>query len=374
MNSHKSLKVLVFLLPLLMLQAGLLSCKKWRKVGRTAYIVGPTNDIVSARNSAGSKSGDQPSQPLKILNSTAVIATKLKTQKIKFCSGTLISPAAKGENYRILTNHHCFAMPGKDGHASETLYPESCEETEVFLGFDGNLEPFKTICQSGSLTSNFLGDLAVFVLENNPLGQYRPLELFPGDGVPKDRKAFIVHYPDLPEHYQRPKGENFALPTAAVTENDCMTLGPFAVSEWDLDRTLPFSLRHTCDLVHGSSGSALIDAKTMKILGVNWGGIKITRAAGTVTDNVATNASFVRSFLAGESDLAVNNAARDRSQYMAKTESSDKKQQPKNQPMQIACGTLRDGANTHQPQSSLLFVFLLMIPTLAAMGISTAKR
>ena len=57
--------------------------------------------------------------------------------------------------------------------------------------------------------------------------------------------------------------------------DDCKVIGPFDVSEWDLDRTLPFSLRHTCDLIHGSSGSGLIDAKTGKVLGVNWGGIKI---------------------------------------------------------------------------------------------------
>jgi hypothetical protein len=88
----------------------------------------------------------------------------------------------------------------------------------------------------------------------------------------------------------------------------------FAVSEWDLDRTLPYSLRHTCDLIHGSSGSGLIDAKTGKILGVNWGGIKISLDAGVRTDNVATRAKYAQAFL--------NNSVEDEVKLAAERKSS----------------------------------------------------
>src|SRR5690606_36021161 len=93
------------------------------------------------------------------------------------------------------------------------------------------------------------------------------------------------------------------LPAASITDNDCRTLGGFAVDEWNLDRTLPFSIKHTCDLLHGSSGSALVDIETEKILGVNWGGIKIQYGDKSETVNAATAAPYVIAFLTNKLEV-----------------------------------------------------------------------
>jgi hypothetical protein len=137
----------------------------------------------------------------------------------------------------------------------------------------------------------------VFTVSENRPGPYLPLQLWEGETVPEGRKAYIVHYPDIPENLEAINPAAARLPVAAVTTQDCKVSGLFDPAEWDLDRTLPYSLRHTCDLIHGSSGSALVDAQTSTLIGVNWGGIKITYSSGTRVDNVATRIDFVKAFL-----------------------------------------------------------------------------
>lgn len=280
------------------------ACKKTdlKANHQSGYIVGPSNDILSVggEGSEGAVAIKELS-PLAV-NGTVLIATKLSDKRVKFCSGSLIAAETAADHYRILTNHHCFAETDSDDKATPKRLPEACTKTTVYFGFFAGqtASSVAIACLPGSLKTNFEGDLGVFELVSNPPEKYQPLSLWDGEDAPEGRLAGIVHYPDTEEHMESPPAGGPRLPTASVTVNDCHVVGPFAISEWDLDRTLPFSLRHTCDLIHGSSGSALIDLKTSQILGVNWGGIKISYDSGTRTDNVATRASYVTAFLTGK--------------------------------------------------------------------------
>lgn len=275
------------------------ACKKPKlEAGRTAYIVGASNDI----ETVGSDNRDAVDPD--VLRSAVLIVTRTDGDKIKFCSGTLIEPELPGENLRVLSNHHCFAMTGENELASEMLMPGACTSTKVYLGFLPGETSNAAInkCAPGSLRTNFSGDLSVFTLAEEVSANYKPASLYDGPDQGIGRRALIVHYPNIEENLEAPADGKVELPTAALTLNDCQVLGEFDPIEWSLDRSLPISLRHTCDLIHGSSGSGLIDAETGKILGVNWGGIKVSYSDHQRIDNVATKAKFVEAFLANRAD------------------------------------------------------------------------
>lgn len=264
------------------------------EVSRTAYIVGASMDIEPLREGALGK----VKRPL--VDATVLIATFTGGgSKLKFCSGTLVAPENDGGKLRVLSNHHCFATMDADGKATPTLLPEACSSTKIYLGFlpEQSGGAFQAACQTGSLRTDFAGDISIFTVDREVPGSYRPLSLWQQVDNPTGRRAVVLHYPDVPENAEAPRGLTIKLPTAAITTNDCRVLGEFAAAEWELDRALPFGLRHSCDLIHGSSGSALIDEESGTILGVNWGGIKISYAEGDRTDNVATKASYVAAFI-----------------------------------------------------------------------------
>lgn len=304
----------------LLICSTLISCKKPSlQAGRTAYIVGPTNDIVSMR----SEKTDEVDAD--VLSSAVLIVTQTDGDKVKFCSGTLIDSEISGERLRVLSNHHCFAQIGDNQLASETLMVGACTDTKVYLGFlpDQTANAFVSACEPGSLKTNFNGDLSVFTLSSEVPPNFKPVSLYDGQDQGIGRRALIVHYPNIEENLETPRGGKVELPTAALTINDCRVLGEFDPIEWSLDRSLPISLRHSCDLIHGSSGSGLIDAETGKLLGVNWGGIKVSYSDRERVDNVATKAKFVEAFLAGraEEELASVEARLDQ----ASGTNSDKK-------------------------------------------------
>ena len=121
--------------------------------------------------------------------------------------------------------------------------------------------------------------------------------------MPPNRKAFIIHHPSATESKQGReseellKGIGMYFPKKAITVNNCRVLGRFEKDFWALNPNLPFGLRHTCDLVHGSSGSGLVDVTSGKLLGVNWGGITLTVNKVERKDNVASSAKFLREFV-----------------------------------------------------------------------------
>ncbi len=277
----------------------LTSCKKKPlfNISRTAYILG-NNDIKVA------KAENVKDVAPEILNSTALIATWRKTGQVKFCSSIHIGPENDGENSRLVMNHHCFAETSEEGKTQKELIEEACTETKVFFGFSeaNNFETEVRGCTKGTLKTDPLGDIAVFTLDKPAPEGYPYLEFWDGDDNISERKAVILHHPNIPENLKAPKDEDVKLPVAAITIDDCVTKGRFASTEWSYDPALAFSLKHTCDLKQGSSGSALIDLQTNKILGINWGGVRISYDNGVREDNAATMASYVQAFLSGETE------------------------------------------------------------------------
>ena len=220
-------------------------------------------------------------------------------------------PEVPGGNYRVLSNHHCFAKTDADDQSTPELVPEACVQTKAYFGFLPGQTRSAVVsgCLPGSLRTNFEGDIAVFTLTVNPPIKHQPLALYGAADHGAGRRALIVHYPDVTAFLELPTDGGTRLPTAAATVDDCQVVGEFDVGEWTLDRTLPYSIRHTCDLIHGSSGSALIDVETGTILGVNWVGIKVNYDDTVRTDNVATKASYVNAFLSNQLAAEVAAAA-----------------------------------------------------------------
>ena len=260
-----------------------------------AYVIGPTNDIVSV---TGENSSTIPAD---IFNATGLIVTRLQGDKVKYCSGALAAPETPGGNPRVVTNHHCFAQTDERGLSSDLLLVEACTGTEIYLGFAPvtGTAPQRGTCMPGSLRTNATMDLAVFTL-SKPLPEgHQPLSIWEGDQSLEGRPAMIVHYPDVEQNLAVPPGQKTKLPMASLTQANCVISGVFGPEEWELDRSLPYGLRHSCDLIHGSSGSPLIDVATKKIVGINWGGIKIKDNGPEKIDNVATRAIFLTQFLSG---------------------------------------------------------------------------
>jgi hypothetical protein len=335
---------------------GVAGCKKRPRLierSPTAYIIGP-NNIVPVDDSVTSEVTAEP------VKASVLIATRLQNKRVKFCSGSLIAAdhAEGGDaKLRVLTNHHCFATTDDEGKAKPQIMPEACGGTSVYFGFaprlDDAAEASQVRCAPGSLRTDFEGDLAVFTLEENPpaAAGYRPVTIWDGEDVPVDRQAFIIHYPDIADQLALPPGGKVKLPTAQATLDDCRVLGGYDVSEWDLDRTLPYALRHTCDLIHGSSGSGLFDRETGKLLGVNWGGLKVSYGGGTRTDNVATRASYVLAFLSFNTAAAVEQATAQKSSHAAAATQrngsvKDKSVGAAEAARKQACGVAARGAST----------------------------
>ena len=258
------------------------------------YILGPSNDISIFEK------GDPRLTLYDFSASSVLVTTILADSKVKFCSGTLVPPAPNEQLLRVLTNHHCFAESDQDAKARSTLLKEACVKTRIYLEFykGSTKKSLSFECARGSLRTNFDMDLAVFTVKEPLPPKYRPLSIFQGTIAElKGRPAMIVHYPDIARERDFPGEGGPPLPVAAYTHNDCRIGGAFAAEEAKLDRTLPFGIKHSCDLIHGSSGSALLDPQSGTVLGVNWGGIQINAGGGLDVNNVATAAPFVRAFL-----------------------------------------------------------------------------
>jgi hypothetical protein len=345
-----------------------LACKSKRllETSTTAYIIGP-NDIKNLTEETKQK------VPPQIIQAEVLLATRLASKKTKFCSGTLVDSETAGAPLRILTNHHCFAETDAEGKSRKVLLREACTETKVYFGFESSVSSvaFESACVPGSLRTDYNGDLAVFQLTTRPPETHQPLKFYAGSDHGIGRLGLIVHHPDIEANAKLPPDGGVRLPTASVTLDDCKVIGLFDPSEWDLDRTLPYSLRHSCDLIHGSSGSALIDVESSTILGVNWGGIKISQGSDTRTENVATRADYAAAFLANDLDSFLKSGPklRPRSEGLAEAAPEDAADKGKKANKNIvagltgrACGTLGLGHEHNSRLGSLALLLALVFP------------
>lgn len=305
MMALRSTRLSTLLLTIMMLMSIVVGCKAARKLTRAAYIIGPTNEIVAVEPKM---TKDIPPAHLR---SVVLLVLNLDEKHRKFCSGTLIDPAADATQLRVLTSHHCFTDEVDDNNAvPREFVPQACQKTTVIFGFFKGMTQNRALglCAENSLMSDYEADIAVFTLKANPDPVYQPAKLWAGTDIPMNRAARIIHFPTIdasdPNANQNlvyEKAVGISLPVAQITDKDCFTKGPFAESDWHLDRALGFGVKHTCDQKKGSSGSALFDVETNTILGVNWGGIIINdQFNNQETFNVATRADYVRAFLAGD--------------------------------------------------------------------------
>lgn len=338
-------------------------CKPVDLINMQGYILGPKNDIKPLTQESASDIPDE------VIAASVLIATEVEKGRMKFCSGSLVAPAEGESLMRILTNHHCFANVDEKGRIDANWIPVACLKTTVYFGFsiESEQKDLTTIaCKENSLRSDLDGDVAIFTLAENPSQKYRPLKI-KSKTADVDKKAYILHYPDVASNYRVVPGTKIRLPAASITNDDCVSKGLFSEREWQLDRSLPYSFKHTCDLVQGSSGSALIDAESHEIMGVNWGGIKINYNEVSQTHNVATGPEFIQAFLSGQhEDLKLVTYERQQSSASAvaakaKAESGDQKKSTFLEKAQsAACGQI--GLGLAKTWESFFVLILLLGP------------
>lgn len=271
----------------------LASCKIKSQTNKQGYVLGDSNDIEIYKESS-SKSAT------KTVSSVALIVTTMNSGKKKFCTGSLIKHEGQ---IGIITNFHCFANASEDGKVESFFFTEACTTTKIYFEFT-KADHDKAVghaCKVGTLVGDHDGDLAFFELEDEEsiLTKRQALKFSEEENV-DGVEAEIFHHPDIPENYVSVGDEGISMPAMAVTRKNCKVNHRYATKEWPLDPTLPFSIKHTCDLIHGSSGSPLLSTASGKILGINWGGIEIEYKKGIDTSNAATSADYVTAFLEGK--------------------------------------------------------------------------
>jgi hypothetical protein len=313
----------------------------------------PSGYIIGA-NSIG-KASESSNKSNYNLDAFVLIATLTKNNTVKKCSGTII----KHNNiFKVLTNHHCFAKSKDGATASLTLEENACVKTTVFANLNPNhKEHLVYSCRKDSLKTNKAADIAVFTLDAPEDSELQYLELSDADVQVKDQEAYVVHYPDIRENQIKLPNTPYLVPLMAITDEECQVQDRFPENEWTLDESLQYAVKHTCDIVDGSSGSALVMKETNKLIGLNWGGIIIQYKDRSLKTNTATHVSFVHMFLNGE----LSNQMSSRGMADASTDiSAKKKSQSKSEKKPNFCGTLGSkGVN------QLFLASLLLLPLLA---------
>ncbi len=331
----------------------------------SSYVIG--NDDIQPLDADAAKKIDPA-----VINASVLIVSVFDEKIVKFCSGVMV----QGETLdrpQILTNHHCFAEENAEGAITKNVHPDACHKTKVYFGHTiaASNKAVSVPCLEDSLVTDPIADIAKFRLAAPPPESARTLELWTDPIPSEERKAVVVHYPN--RHSQMPLTEFEAaakLPSASLTITDCVVKGPFPEETWDVESELPFALRHTCDLVHGSSGSALVDLETSKILGINWGGIKLEFERDATIDNVATHSHYVQALLEDRLDQyrttildrgagGLNNVGSSANALPA-AERYQKKTATGNKTADNKCSTI-NGQSSHSAPSAGLFLLSLVL-------------
>ena len=271
----------------------LLSCEVPRQpLSRRGNIIG-VNEIVSV--AVAREAGQVDADILTHSLSAAALLVTVVGGKYRHCFGSLL-PATQGEQQqRIITNRHCFAA------AREQLPTEACARTSVYFNFSQPDTPLLgRRCAIGSMRTHVGADLAIFTLHRSLPPSQHPFILWQGE-VPAAREAFLLHYPHVIHNFASPARSVSQLPDTsryfpitAVSADGCVVKGRPEKGLW---RFIPFGMVHSCDMTKGSSGAALIDFETGKLLGVSWGGLKLQVGNITKKVNFAVSADFLRKFI-----------------------------------------------------------------------------
>ena len=248
--------------------------------------------------------------------SSPMIMVKLKKGRqtgARFCSGILL--AGEGNLPKVLTNQHCFKQNPAD--LTQHLLPNACEHVVVYFDKSdakkkrGRIPKLERECKRGSLRTSFDGDLATFTLDKPLPAAYTYAKIWEEDEVPTNRGAFVLHYPSSVKESGIPLakikgGHKGKAPQKTLTVNECRILERFPPELLQRPQARPaghrlrYSVRHTCDLVGGSSGAALLDVETGKVLALHFGSFQVESGRGVIGFNTATHAMHLRQFLAGE--------------------------------------------------------------------------
>lgn len=359
---------------------GLVACKeKAINISYSAYIIGASNDIKPLNQETSKNVAD------KAIQATVLVTTKRNNGSVKFCTGSLIAPESNQELPRVITNHHCFAEIDQSGLATDKLMPEACSNTLAFIDFN-----FKTgykgeqiACATDSLRTSSELDLAVFTLSRKISRGLDPLTFFKGSEADiKAKSALIIHFPTQTASTVKSSVLGVELPQGSITEANCQAIGFFDEDEKALDPILKVGIRHTCDLVHGSSGSALIDRDSGTILGINWGGIKIQRGQELMEVNVATWAKYAEDFVNGrKGDIhGEANATLGQSSSKAVVKMSEEKGGgPKKNFMtkakeKVSCGSIGSAETGNREFLEFVLICLFLLPLAIAGTMSSRKR
>ncbi|MBF0441842.1 MAG: trypsin-like peptidase domain-containing protein, partial [Oligoflexales bacterium] len=262
-----------------------ISCKQPSvPISRSGYILGPVSNIfVVTTENKDSLSEEH-------LAAAVLLTNVMSTGKRKFCSGTLIQGETPDSVYRVVTNFHCFsdeetklidtASSGKINAQVSSI----CAGTKVIFGHIKGEQYKEEVgdCSTDGFRYDIDADLALFKLMKNPSPRFMPGSIWQEDEIPPNRSARVVHFPTLDlsdpknlENMLENKTLGISLPAAQATIDNCKVLGRFPEEDWHLDPALKMGMKHTCDQIKGSSGSALWDAELNLILGINWGGITL---------------------------------------------------------------------------------------------------
>lgn len=272
------------------------SCQQQRKpLSRHGNIIG-ANEIVPVGFAL--EAGQVHAEIMHRSLAAAALLVTVVDNKYLHCFGSLLPAAREGSNPRIITNRHCFTK------SRQELPTSACARTTVYFNFSQpDTELLGRKCQRGSLRVHVGADLAIFTLHRKLPPQHRPFVLWEGK-VPPQREAFLLHYPHVIHNFASPArsvehlpGTRSYFPITAVSADGCVIKGRPERGLW---RLIPFGMAHSCDMTKGSSGAALVDFETGKLLGVSWGGLKLQVADITRKINFAVSADFLRKFITNQ--------------------------------------------------------------------------
>lgn len=290
--SPKTMRTVLQLILIVLFFSPHMSCKaQIKNSSKVAYVIGE-NDIETI------KSIDD--LPKGVIDAAVFITVDNRGENsIKTCSASLLN-LGDGNPIFVLTNKHCFLFS-----ENTPTNAELCRDTTLYLNplaLNG-LTQFS--CAENSLHLSPEMDLAVFTIKlDETLGDSLALK---GLELKFDYKlgdeTLLIHYPKTDKDEIYLDEARISVPAPALTNRGCKVIGNFAENLWVQEPQLKYSLAHSCDMTFGSSGSALIDQKTLKIIGLNWGGIELNGDDENRFRNAAISSTHILSFLDSEFEL-----------------------------------------------------------------------